>query len=262
MNSATRATRSSSRAGVERLQRLILRRTWASLWRHLPMLAIGAATTALGAGTAALLAGGSKLLFPLLLLVLCGPTLMALQTVVHGALVEDDTDVRAYLRALRGTALRSAGHCLPTAFSLVSLLAAAEVYGRTQSVLVLISLGTAITATALTIAGLAALIPLSVARPELRPMRLWVTAWHLVGRWPVRFLAPIALAGLALWAAVSVSSALVMLLPAGISLLAGAAFWCCAVEMGADDVVDLDHRRPAPQWSDDPPLADRQTTAG
>lgn len=240
MSSIDLEERTTAPAGAEQRQRLILRRVWASLWRHLPMLAISAAVTAVAALLAVQVAGRSQLLTPLLLAGLSGPPLMGLQAVVQGALVDDDTDFQVYLRGLRSAALRGAGHALVPALSVVSLLAAADVYGRTGSAFMLISLGTATAATILSGVGFLALAPLVVARPELRGVRLWSTSWHLLGRWPVRFLAPAILAGLALWVAVSVSSTLVVLLPAPIALLGGAAYWCCAVELGADDVVVSD----------------------
>lgn len=237
MNGAALADRTVSAAHADRLQRLILRRVWSSLWRHLPMLAISAAVTAVAVALAVQSAGGSQLLAPLLLALLAGPTLMALLKVVQGALVDDDTDLRTYLGGLKASALRSTGYALIPALCLISLMAAANVYARTGNGFMLISLGTAVAAAILTVAGFTVVVPLAVARPELRGVRLWITAWHLLGRWPVRFFAPVALAGLALWVAVSVSSTLVLLLPAPIALLAGAAYWCCAVELGADDVV-------------------------
>lgn len=232
-------------ASVEGLQRLLLRRVWSSLWSHLPMLAVSAAVTAAAATVASMLGGavGGGLLTPVLLAVLAGPTVMALLRVVQGALVEDDTDLRTYLRSLRATALRSTGFALLPATCLVSLLAALEVHARTGSALVLVSLCLSAAASVLAVTGSVVLMPLAVARPALHGARLWSISWHLLGRWPVRFLAPLALAGIALWAALSLSSTLVLLLPAPIALLTGAAYWCCAVELGAQDVVGTDGRR-------------------
>lgn len=219
------------------LQHLILRRVWSALWRHLPMLAISSTVTTLGASIGFWFAGGSQLLVPILLALLAGPTVMALFLVVQGALVADDTDLRAYLRGVRDTALPSTAHSLIPALCLVSLAAAADVYARTSSTFMLVSLGVAIVATSLSVAGFVVVLPLAVARPHVRGAMLWVTAWHMLGRWPVRFLAPIVMAGLALWTALTYSSTLVLLLPAPIALLAGAAYWCCAVELGARDVL-------------------------
>lgn len=240
MNGPAAVDRTAATASaVEGRQRLILRRVWSSLWSHLPMLALSAAATAVPAAAAVALSGamGTPTLTPLLLAVLAGPLLMALLRVVQGALVEDDTDLRSYLRSLRATALRSAAFSLVPAMCLVSLLAAIEVHARTGNGFMLVSLCLAAVASVLTVSGFMVVIPLAVARPALHGARLWAISWHLLGRWPVRFLAPLTLAGLALWAAVSFSSTLVLLLPAPIALLAGAAYWCCAVELGAEDLV-------------------------
>lgn len=237
MSGARTASSPPLTSPVSGYQRVILRRVWSALWRHLPMLALSAAVTAIPAALGFWAAGGHPLLLPVLLALLAGPTLMALLSVVQGALVEDDTELRSYLRQLRGTGLRSMLLALIPAGSSVSLFAAAEAYAHTGHPAFLLSLCTAVTATILAVAGFVVVLPLVVARPQLRGLRLWVTGWHLLGRWPVRFLAPIVLAGLALWVAMALSSTLVLLLPAPIALLAGAAYWCCAVELGAEDVI-------------------------
>src|SRR5699024_2532872 len=106
---------------VRGLQRLILRRVWSALWRHLPMLAVGSTVTTLGASVGFWLAGGSQLLLPILLAVLAGPTMMALFSVAQGALVSDDTGLRSYLRGVRETALPSMAHSPIRALIPVSL---------------------------------------------------------------------------------------------------------------------------------------------
>lgn len=200
------------------------------------MLAISAMATMLPAALGFWVAGGNRLVLPILLALFAGPTVMALFGVVHGALVDDDTDLRSYLHGVRDTALRSTAHSSVPALCLVSLAAATEAYARTGSIFALVSLGTALVATVLSVAGLVAALPLAVARPQIRGVRLWVTSWYLIGRWPIRFLAPCIVAGLGLGLAVTVSSTLVLLLPAPVALLASAAYWCCAVELGAHDV--------------------------
>src|SRR5699024_1996177 len=96
----------------------------------------------------------------------------------------------------------------------------------------LVSLSTAIVATILSVAGFVVVLPLAVARPQLRRAMLWVTAWHMLGRWPVRFLAPIVMAGLALLTGLTYSLMAVLLRPAPIALVAGAGYWCCACGLG------------------------------
>ena len=237
MSGTAQASASTMSSSARGLQHLILRRVWSALWRHLPILAVSSTVLTLGASIGLRLAGGSQLLLPILLALFAGPTTMALFNVVQGALVSDDTDLRTYLRGVRHTALPSTAHSLIPALCLGSLTAAADVYARTSSAFMLVSLGTAIVATILSVAGFVVVLPLAVARPQVRGAMLWVTAWHIFGRWPVRFLAPIVMAGLALWGALTYSSTLVLLLPAPIALLAGAAYWCCAVELGARDVL-------------------------
>lgn len=226
------------------LQRRILSRVWTTPWRHLPVLAVAAAATALPLTAALWLTGGISVATPLLAAVLCGPTLLALFSVVQDALVHDDTELRRFALALRRSALRSTGCSLIAGLCLSALLAALEVHARTGSSAVLLPLSLAASGSVLTLTGLVALLPLAAARPSLRGIRLWITAWHLLGRWPVRFLAPCAVCALALWAGVSLHSSLILLLPAPVALMAGAAYWCCALDLGAGD-LDPDAARAA-----------------
>jgi hypothetical protein len=169
---------------VAALQRRILRRVWSAPWRHLPVLAVAAAASALSLAAALRITGGISVATPLLAAVLCGPTLVPLSAVVQDALVHDDTELRRYARALRRTALRSTGCSLIVGLCLSALLAALEVHARTGSSTVLLPLALAASSSVLTLGGLLALLPLAAARPTLRGVRLWITAWHLLGRWP------------------------------------------------------------------------------
>ncbi|MGP9537996.1 hypothetical protein ACT3SP_08290 [Brachybacterium sp. AOP43-C2-M15] len=209
---------------------------WTSPWRHLPSLAAAGAATALTLATALWITGGIRVPTPLLAALLCGPTLLPLFSVVQDALVHDDTELRLYARALRGSALRGTAHALTVGLCLSALLAALEVHARTGSDAVVVSLALAASGSVLTAVGLLALLPLAVARPGLRGVRLWITAWHLLGRWPVRFLAPAVVCVLAAWAGTALHSSLILLLPVPVALMAGAAYWCCALDLGAEDL--------------------------
>lgn len=147
--------------------------------------------------------------------------------------MHDDTELPRYTRSFRRCAARSTAYSLIPGLSLTALLAALEVHARTGSGMVLIPLALSVSCSVLTLAGLVALLPLAAARPALRGYRLWLTAWYLLGRWPVRYAAPLALGGLALWTATTLHTSLILLLPAPVALLAGAAHWCCAIDLGA-----------------------------
>lgn len=237
MSTSTVDERLSETELVTQLQRLLLRRVWSSMWRHLPALAVSGALTAAAAALGLRAAGGLWAMSPLVIALFVGPTLMPLLAVVQGALVDDDTELRRYLRDLPRFAVRSTGYALAPGLCLSALLAGVEMYRATGSTMAVASLAVGTIGSVLAVVALVAVLPASVARPGLRGIRLWTTALHLVGRWPVRFLAPLMVSACALWAATTVASSLVLLVPVPVALMSGAAYWCCAIDLGARDVL-------------------------
>lgn len=237
MSGAALSDRMVSYAHANALQRLILRRVWSSLWRHLPALAVSGTVTTAAVLVGYRLAGGSWAVSPLVMAAIAGPTLMPLLSVAQGALVDDDTELRRYVRDLPKYAWRSTGYALIAALCLSALFAAVEMHEVRGGALAVASLAVTAAGTVLALLGLSAALPAAVARPRLRGVRLWVTALHLVGRWPVRFLAPFALMSLVVWCAASFTTSLVLLLPAPVALVASASYWCSAVDLGASDIV-------------------------
>lgn len=228
---------SESPAHADRLQRLILRRVWSSLWRHLPALAVSGAITAAAVLFGYRVVGGPWAVTPLVVALVAGPTLMPLFNVAQGALVDDDTELRRYVRDLPRYAMRSTGYTLVAGLCLSALLGAVEMYEARGDALGVASLAASAAGTVIALLGLMALLPAAVARPRLRGTRLWATSLHLVGRWPVRFLAPFALMGLVVGCAVNFTTSLVLLLPVPVALVASASYWCCAVDLGATDIT-------------------------
>lgn len=215
---------------------MVLGRAWRALWRHLAALAVAAVVTALAVVLGFRLGALVPVLAPLVMALLGGPTVMPLLAVAQDALVEDDTAIGRYPVYLQRFALRGTGQLLIAAVPPTALLAALEVYGRTGQGLWLISIACAGTASVLAAVGLMVVLPAGVARPGLSVPRLWATALHLLGRWPVRFLAAAVACLLPIWPLTTVSSSLVLLLAAPAALVVSAAYWCCAVDLGATDV--------------------------
>lgn len=222
---------------AEGLRAVVLGRAWRALWRHLAALSVAAVVTALAVVLGFLLGSLVPVLLPLVIALVAGPTLMPLLAVAQDALVEDDTAVGRYPGFLRRFALHGTGHALLAAVPLTALLAALEVYGRTSQSLWLISVASAGTASVLAAGGLMVVLPAAVARPGLSIGRLWTTALHLLGRWPIRFLAAAVACLLPVWPLATVSSSLVLLLAAPAAVVVSAAYWCCAIDLGATDVA-------------------------
>lgn len=221
-------------------QRVVLQRTVRGVWAGLPALLTGSVVLTLAIALTAILGGGltpwSLLLSPLLV----GPPLTGLAGVCHDIVVEDDATIRKWARATRRTARLGIGLLVIPAIPAVLLMVAVVVHERTASPVWLAPMAVSASATLLALFTLPAAVPAAVARPELRGVALWATALHLVGRWPVRFAAPLTVLGLGLWAGLSITGTLLPLVPGPVLLLAAAAFWSSAIELGATDLSSPD----------------------
>jgi len=226
-------------------QSLVLGRSVRGLWLHLPALAAAGAAVAGSAGLADVLAGGLTPVTPLLVALLAGPPAAAMASVVNDVLVRDDSGIVGWWRALRRTAGRGITVLLVPAVPATLLVVAVQVERTSRAPIALVPVWGAAVVTVLAVAATAAALPATVARPALRGIRLWVAALHLVARHPVRFGAAFCLFGLGVWASVSITGTLFLLVPAPVGLLAGAAFWSSAVELGAAELgaADFDESR-------------------
>lgn len=227
---------------TEAAQRVVLDRTMRGLWAGLPALLTGSVVLCLAAGLALLLGGGLTPWSLLLLALLAGAPMMALAEVCHDIVIEDDTTIRRWHGALRQSVRIGTGLLLvPTVFAAL-LMVAIEVHHQTGSSLWLAPMAVSASATLGSTFALLGAVPAAVARPELRGWALWATAAHIVGRWPVRFLAALSVLGLGLWAGLTVTGTLLPLVPGPVLLLATAAFWSSAVQLGATDLQTSSNR--------------------
>lgn len=216
-------------------QRIVLQRTVRGVWAGLPALLAGSVTLTLAIVVAVVLGGGLTPWSLLLAVVVAGPPLAALAAVCHDIVVEDDTTIRNWVRATRHHARLGIGLLAVPVAPAILLMVAVVVHERTGSPVWLAPMAVSASATLLAVFTLLAAVPAAIARPDLRGTALWLTALHLVARWPVRFIAPLTVLGLGLWAGLSITGTLLPLVPGPVLLLTGAAFWASAVELGATD---------------------------
>ena len=222
-------------------QALVLRRTMRGVWTYLPTLSVAGLAVACATGVAIMISQLS-IIGLILLPVLVGPTTAALCVVADDILARDDTSFRSWwtgLRRFSGFGMLTviiAG--LPAALLLVGLLA----LQRSGSTIAYLPVVLSAIVTVIIGATMIAVIPLGVSRPQLRGLALWLTAAHLVARWPVRFLAPLCLLGLGIWVSHALTGTLLILLPAPVVLLAAAACWTSALELGAGGLERYEER--------------------
>ncbi|TCO54746.1 hypothetical protein [Actinocrispum wychmicini] len=200
-------------------------------WPCLPALLVASAALCAAATVPVFVVPGVNPIAVLLYAVLAAPFLPALIAVANAAAFDEVATIRSWARALRAHALFGMRHCLVAAGAGELFLAALEVWSRGRPMWMLPSLALTGAATVVTLSGLLAVLPLGVARPGLRGVRLWITALHLVARRPVRFVAVFSLVGLGLWAATSWSASVLLLLPAPVTLVMVAAVWTTKADL-------------------------------
>lgn len=220
----------------EATQRIVLQRTVRGVWAGLPALLAGSVTLTLAIVVAMVLGGGLTPWSLLLAVLVSGPPLTGLAAVCHDIVIEDDATIRSWVRATRHHARLGIGLLAVPVAPAILLMVAIVVHERTGSPVWLAPMAVSASATLLAVFTLLAAVPAAIARPELRGVALWVTALHMVSRWPVRFIAPLTVLGLGVWAGLSITGTLLPLVPGPVLLLTAAAFWASAVELGATDL--------------------------
>ncbi|WP_157063393.1 hypothetical protein [Luteipulveratus mongoliensis] len=220
-------------------------RTLRGWWPHLPTLLCASVAICLSAGLTVALAPGVTPVSVLLAALLLGPWAAGLVACVHQIVIEDDTSVRQWVHSVRRFAVFGVVVSTPPAVAAALLVVALRAWHLSGSVVALAPVAVSGAVTVLLLLGGVAALPLGIARPHLRGTRLWLTAFHLVSRWPVRFVAGPVLVVLGVWASTSLTASLLLLVPAPAALVLGAAFWTSALEMGAND-LDIQENSESP----------------
>ncbi|QDP95259.1 hypothetical protein FOE78_04445 [Microlunatus elymi] len=213
-------------------QAVVLRRAIRGLWTQLPTLSVAGAVVT-GAAVVSIVISQLSIIGLVLVPLLVGPSAAAVCAVADDVLARDDTSLRSWWAALgrfAGFGTRTLIIAAAPATLLVLALLALQQSGSSIAYLPVI---VSAIVTVVVGATMIAVLPLGVSRPGLRGRLLWLTAAHLVARWPVRFLAPICLLGLGIWACVAFTGTLLILVPAPVALLATAACWTSVLELGA-----------------------------
>ena len=212
-------------------------RTLRGIWPNLPALLPASAATCAAAVLPVVVAPGVNPLALLLAAVAVGPVAAALAATVNAIALDGEASPGTWWRALRRLWLFGVRQALLVAAVAVLFLAALTVWSRYRDAWALPSLALTGAATVLAVLGLLAVLPLGAARPGLRGSRRWVTARHLVARRPVRFLAPLCVVALGVWAGTALSAALLLLVPAPATVVMVLATWTSAADTTAGSIA-------------------------
>jgi len=199
-------------------------------YRSLPALLVASAALCVAATLPVLAAPGINAVSIALYAALAPPFLAALSAIGNSAAFGDMAGIADWARALRSYAVFGLRQGLIAGVAAELFLAALRVWSNGHPIWVLPSLALTGAAAILALSGLAAVLPLGIARPKLRGARLWITALHLVARRPGRFAAIFSLTGLGLWAAITWSASALLLVPAPAIVVTVAAVWTTAAE--------------------------------
>lgn len=230
-------------------QQTILRRATGGLWSHLPTWLCASVAICAAAALTVVIAPGITPVSVLLAAVLLTPFVSALIAAVDQVVRTDDVSVSFWWKSIRRFASFGYGVVAAPAVAVALLVVAWTVWQRTESTVALAPVVVSGAVSAVLVLASTAVLPLGIARPTLRGSRLWLTACHLVARWPVRFLAAPSLLAFGVWASTEVSASLLLLVPAPVALVLGAAFWSSAVELGAPDFTFDDQETQVPAGS-------------
>ncbi|MFC7405524.1 hypothetical protein [Georgenia alba] len=201
----------------------VLRAAVRGAWTQLPVLLAGSLAVTGAAALALLAAAVWAPAGPVVAVLGVAPTVHALVRCALDVVDGAEPGVRDYGTALRELAARAvATAAVPAALAGLTLAALAA-HARGGPVF-LVPAGLGVTATVLGTAALLVLLPLRARRREPGGAAAWLLALHVLGRAPVPFLAAAALAGLGMWASVTVSNGLFLLVPAPVALVLAAAY--------------------------------------
>ena len=218
----------------------VVARTLRGMWPSLPVLLVASAATCAAATLPVLAAPGLNPVSLLVGAVAVGPFGTALAATLTSIALDGEATLGTWWRDLRRLWLFGVRQALLVATVAILFLAALEVWSRHGGAWALPSLAITGTATALAVPGLFAVLPLGAARPTLRGYRLWLTALHLVARHPARYLAPLCVLGLGIWAGTAISAALLLLVPVPTTAVTVLATWTSVADMASAA------RQPAP----------------
>lgn len=218
-----------------------VRRLVGAAWSELPLWLAASALVCAAASAAAWLAPGitpvSALVTTLFLAAPVGALLAMLVDVADGR----DVGWSRWSHALTRQGVTAVQDCLPAAGTTALLTVAIDVWQVSGEPLVLVSVGVGGAVSLLGWVVTAARLPLRLDRPDLRGRDGWLVAAGVAAAAPLRHLtAPLLLAA-AVWVAVEVAVSVLLLVPFPVALVAVAAYWTTATDLGLTESDESNH---------------------
>lgn len=210
--------------GVHRLVR--------AAWSELPLwLAASALICAAAAAAAWLTPGITPLSVLVAVLVVAAPVGALLAMLVEVA-HHRDPGWSLWGRALTRDGWAAVKDCAPAAVATGLLIVAIDVWHLSGQPLVLGSVGVCGAVSLLAWTVTAARLPLRHDRPDLCGREAWRIAAGLAAAAPLRHLTAPVLLALGVWVAVEIAASLLLLVPLPVAMVAVAAYWSTACELG------------------------------
>ena len=240
-----RAFRSASEAAEYRT----LRRTLRGVWPSLPTLTVGSAAVCAGWVLTVLVAPGITPFSVVLAAFLVAPCTAALAAAGNRIARTGETTLRAWAGDLVSLWWFGTVQALPPAGATAAFLVALSVWRQSANPWWLPSVGLCGGCAVVTLLGLAAVLPLGAARPDLRGRALWICGLWLVAHHPLRFAAGVGLVVPGVWAATHWTASLLPLVPAPAVLVTVAAVWTSTARLGLPGAPEPPEPSDAPEPS-------------
>jgi hypothetical protein len=199
-----------------------------SSWSALPVLLGVGVVSCLIAGLTAYAFPGTTPVGVLVLGIIIVPLLATLVQFMQDSIGQDAYGFTGYLRRFPAAALRSvAVSVVPSVIAAVALVALGA-WNATGNPFWLIPLGVGGASTVLTALGMIIAIPVRLAAPEVTTRQLWSVSFAIVAHAPIPVVAVAAIGVLGIWACLTISAGLVLVVPPVLAIVwAAAALTSC-----------------------------------
>ena len=179
----------------------------------MPLLLSVSVVSCVVAGLTAYAFPGTTPVGVLVLGVVIVPLLATLVQFMQDAIGPDAYGFMGYLRRFPFAVLRTVGvSVVPSVVAAISLVALGA-WNATGNYFWLIPLGVGATSTVLTVLGMIIAIPVRLAAPKVTVRQLWSVSFTIVARAPIPVVAVPAIGVLGIWACLSFSAGLVIIVP-------------------------------------------------
>lgn len=222
-----------SSSGVAEPEEPDIRLLFVNAWHGLPVLLAGSVLVCVAASLVVLASPGVNPVGVVLTGVVVAPPFAAMVHVIDRLWSGHDVSLRQLLEAVPACWRRGTVAGLVPAIPAALFLVAFEMWDQTAQLWLLtpMSLSGSVGVVAALVAVVA--LPLSVRRTTVPGRDVWLTSAHAVARHPIPAVAVVASTGLGIWACVTFSASVAVLVPGAVGLTTVAAAQTTATYLGS-----------------------------